>query len=164
MFNETTYLGDTSEQIASYARAAGCPESAIPTAVAIARAESSGNPGARLVTKREDSRGLWQINTYAHPQYANVNLYDPMINAQAMVDVSGGCQNWRPWSTFTSGAFQKFLAAIGLEPTAPSDDPASSSGSDTSPDATTETESMIGGLPTWTPIAVAAAALYFILK
>lgn len=44
--------------------------------------ESGGDPYARAVTPREDSRGLFQINVVAHPQYATTNLYDPAVNAE----------------------------------------------------------------------------------
>lgn len=103
-------------QIAQVAAQAGFPASAIPIAVAIALAESSGNPGARCsncLGASEDSRGLWQINVKAHPQYAAVNLYDPLTNAQAALAVSGGGSNWSPWTTFKTGAYRKFLASGG---------------------------------------------------
>jgi len=44
--------------------------------------ESGGNPKARAVTQYEDSRGLFQINVLANPQYATSNLYDPEVNAR----------------------------------------------------------------------------------
>lgn len=44
--------------------------------------ESSGNPGSNANTAKEDSRGLFQINVKAHPQWETTNLYDPEINAK----------------------------------------------------------------------------------
>lgn len=44
--------------------------------------ESGGNPGSHADTTSEDSRGLFQINIKAHPQWANTNLYDPETNAK----------------------------------------------------------------------------------
>jgi hypothetical protein len=46
----------------------------------IMRMESGGNPNAHN-NKGEDSRGLFQINVNAHPQWKNTNLFDPAINA-----------------------------------------------------------------------------------
>lgn len=49
--------------------------------------ESEGNPQARNLTMAEDSRGLFQINVRANPQYAGMDLYNPVINARiAAVD------------------------------------------------------------------------------
>ncbi len=43
--------------------------------------ESSGPPTDLAVTPTEISKGLFQINIKAHPQYAGVDLYDPVTNA-----------------------------------------------------------------------------------
>lgn len=43
--------------------------------------ESGGNPNARLVSSKEDSRGLFQINSLVHNQYDPNKLYDPTYNA-----------------------------------------------------------------------------------
>jgi hypothetical protein len=48
--------------------------------VAIAHIESKFNTAARN-TNGEDSRGLWQINCKAWPQWEGFNLYDPQVNA-----------------------------------------------------------------------------------
>ena len=78
------------------------------TAVAVALAESGGNPQARALTPWEDSRGLWQINTLAHPQYDAQALYDPLYNAQAAYAL-WQAQGWQPWTAYTSGAYRRFL-------------------------------------------------------
>lgn len=46
----------------------------------IMQKESGGNPQAHS-PGNEDSRGLFQINLGAHPEYKNLNLYDPVVNA-----------------------------------------------------------------------------------
>jgi Lysozyme like domain len=79
-----------------------------PIMAAIALAESGGNPNAHHVTRREDSRGLWQINVRAHPSFAHANLYDPAVNAQAAVSVYRS-QGLGAWSTYTSGAYESYL-------------------------------------------------------
>lgn len=109
MFDTTSYLGESfdSSALAQQAEAAGCSPADAQIAAAIALAESGGNPNARALTPKEDSRGFWQINTFAHQGYGN--LYDPSTNASAMYAISNGCTNWRPWTTFTSGKYLQFL-------------------------------------------------------
>jgi hypothetical protein len=97
--------------IAAAARAAGLPSCrGVPlgTWVAIALAESSGNPAAHNANG-EDSRGLWQINVRTHPALAAGNLYDPTTNAEAARQI---CESAGPgaWTVYTSGAYQRFLA------------------------------------------------------
>jgi len=47
----------------------------------IMQMESGGNPESHN-PNGEDSRGLFQINLYAHPQWSHLNLYDPEVNAR----------------------------------------------------------------------------------
>ena len=101
--------GLSGPQIAAHARAVGLPEAAVPTAVAVALAESSGRTDAVLSTSREHSVGLWQINTKAHPQYSASALRDPAYNARAMAAISAGGTNWKPWATYTNGKYRQFL-------------------------------------------------------
>jgi hypothetical protein len=78
---------------------------------AVGYAESKGDPRAHCLNcagVREDSRGAWQINVYAHPQYSNWNLYNLDTNATAAVQVfqSSGP---RAWSTFQNGTYVQYL-------------------------------------------------------
>jgi hypothetical protein len=95
-------------------------------AAAVAMAESRGNPSATAIVTQEQatawntanptepahgperSFGLWQINTLAHPTYSESSLLDPTYNALAAYTISNGGTNWRPWSTYTSGAYRKW--------------------------------------------------------
>jgi len=52
----------------------------------IASVESGFDPNAHALTSQEDSRGIFQINVVAHPQWASTNLFDPAINAQIAAD------------------------------------------------------------------------------
>lgn len=52
----------------------------------IMQMESGGNTNAHANTTREDSRGLFQINIKANPQWKGVNLYDPVENAKIAAD------------------------------------------------------------------------------
>jgi hypothetical protein len=105
--------------VARAAYDAGCRGRNLHTATAVALAESGGRPGARCkdcITRRggrvrEDSRGLWQINVNAHPQWRSRNLYNPRVNAAAMFEVSGGCRHWRPWSMWKNGTYRRHLPA-----------------------------------------------------
>jgi hypothetical protein len=99
-------------QIAAYAHGAGldsCRGVGLATWVAIALAESGGNTYAHA-TGIEDSRGLWQINMWAHGSWVGSrNLYDPATNAWAADQV---CKGSGPgaWSTYTNGAYRSYLS------------------------------------------------------
>lgn len=115
-----TYLSQS--QIAMYAAAAGA---ANPTlAAAVAMAESNGNTQAHNIVPPDDSYGLWQINMLGvlGPDRrkklgisANSALYDPGTNARAMVLISGGGSNFSAWSTYTSGAYTKYLSGTATQ-------------------------------------------------
>lgn len=105
------------------------------TAQAICMAESGGDPNAHCFNCAgvpENSVGLFQINLNAHPDLATQDVYDPTVNAQAAYDLwkSSG---WSPWSTYTNGAYRKYLT-----------------GSPSSPSGTTMT-TLIGTTPTTPP-------------
>lgn len=113
-----SYVGGTmnAADITTYAQNAGFEGDDLNTAVAIALAESSGNPRAYNAEVAANtpvgkgSYGLWQIYLKAHPEFANEDLYDPQTNANAAYAVylaAGG--SFSPWSTFNSGAYQAFL-------------------------------------------------------
>lgn len=101
----------TDARIAALLDGAGFPRGELVTGVAVALAESGGDPGARNNSPpREDSQGLWQINTLAHPWTAGTNLYDPATNAAAAYRVwtqAGG--SWRPWGAYTNSSFRQYL-------------------------------------------------------
>jgi cell wall-associated NlpC family hydrolase len=88
----------TAAQIYAYARAAGFGPDQAVTMTAVALAESGGNVMAHA-TRGEDSRGLWQINMNAHRQWANLNAYDPAVNARLAYEVSGHGRDISPWTT-----------------------------------------------------------------
>jgi len=65
-------------------------------AVRIAQCESGWRTGAWNYT-HEDSRGLFQINVDAHPQWATYNLFDPLVNAY-FANQLWAVEGWQPWS------------------------------------------------------------------
>lgn len=102
------------DQIADYARKAGFSEQQIPMAVAIALAESSGDP--RQISRNNDrfhtkDRGLFQINDLWHNEVTDAQAFDPLQNAKAAYGISLGGTNWNQWTTFKTGAFRKYLNA-----------------------------------------------------
>src|SRR5216684_2897645 len=98
--------------IATYARQAGFSGNDLATAVAIALAESSGNPTVvgDLNLTPGGSVGLWQINLKAHPDLAAGDLTDPQTNANAAYAVYQAAGNsFHPWTTYKTGAYTAYL-------------------------------------------------------
>lgn len=147
--------------IQAYAATAGFTGNDLATAVAIALAESGGNPSAvgdtSLAPANGPSIGLWQINigSRANPQYASANLADPQTNANAAFALYSA-RGFQPWSTYTNGAYQAFLNAV---PSSPATAPGSFNATAPPPGLTIDADT---GLPvddsTPTPIFSAAAA------
>jgi hypothetical protein len=104
--------------------AGGNPSKAI-LAAAVSMAENrSGDPHARH--RNSDGSvdvGLWQINSVHGAQATE----DPMGNARAAVAISKNGTDWRPWTTFRSGAYQAFLHGSNAFPD-PSSDVAGAAG------------------------------------
>jgi cell wall-associated NlpC family hydrolase len=84
------------EQIYGVALQAGFPPDRAVVFTAIALAESRGVATANAAGA-EDSRGLWQINVGAHGDRFG-DLYDPLTNARAALEVSRGGTDITPWS------------------------------------------------------------------
>ena len=100
-------------EIAGYARAAGLSGTAVVAATAIALAESGGNPAAvhhNTDKHRTTDVGLWQINTFWHPQYDAEKLKDPAYNARAMAAISNNGTSWSAWTTYGTTRYQAKLA------------------------------------------------------
>lgn len=102
--------------IVTVARNAGFTGQDLVIAVAVALAESSGNPKAYNpeteagAPEGRGSYGLWQIYRNAHPEFDGMDLYDPQTNANAAFAIYSVAGNsFRPWSTFKNGAYQAHL-------------------------------------------------------
>lgn len=114
----------TPMEIQTVAQNAGFTGEDLATAVAIAQAESSGDPGQynpesaffsehQISSNRSADRGsygLWQIFRFLHPEFDGWNLSDPQVNACAanIVYVRAG-KKFGAWSTYNSGRFRAFL-------------------------------------------------------
>lgn len=102
----------SASEIAQLARTAGFAGSDLVTAVAIALAESSGDPAivGDLEITRGGSIGLWQINLCWHPEYSKELLLDPPANAAAAYAIYADADHsFSPWSTYASGSYRRFL-------------------------------------------------------
>ena len=69
-------------------------------AAEIAKAESGGRQYAYSPT---NDYGYWQINGVHGPAQATFN---PMGNAKAAIAISSNGRNWRPWTTYVTGAYR----------------------------------------------------------
>lgn len=98
-------------QIANAMRRAGWPESAIPIGVAVALAESGGNPRAVNRANRNGSAdyGLFQINSIHKTILASGDRYDPVDNARMALRVyKDAGSKWTPWSVYKHGTYRKY--------------------------------------------------------
>jgi hypothetical protein len=104
-----TYLA-----VAKLAKAAGltCGGERIAIAVAVAKAESGFRPDATntVGNTRGIDRGLWQINSYWHPNVSKECAFSPSCNARAMYNISKKGTTWRPWWTWVNGKHLPFMS------------------------------------------------------
>src|SRR6266478_8296023 len=99
----------TPKQVAQVASSAGFQDDDLLTAIAIAFAESSGDPKVvgDLGITAGGSVGLWQINLHFHPEFAGQDLTDPQTNANAAFSIyQAAGDSFSPWSTYKNGAYQ----------------------------------------------------------
>lgn len=87
--------------VRQYAYNAGFRGNHLEAAVNIAECESGLNTQAYCkdcLGVKEESVGLWQINLNAHPEFKNIDLFDPQQNAIAAYKVylEAG-KSFRPW-------------------------------------------------------------------
>ena len=96
-------------QIGGLAEGAGFSGSGLAMAIAVALAESGGNPTAiNYDSNGTVDRGIWQINS-VHTQYSTNCVYDPACNAGAAFAISAGGADWNAWVTYQHGAEIPFL-------------------------------------------------------
>jgi hypothetical protein len=120
-------------EVACLAHSVGITLDVLPTAVAVCYGESGkvgwfgfGPDGGCETTafnpKGADlSYGLWQINMKDEPlkmgterraKYGlatNEQLFDPLINAKVMFDMSKGGIDWNPWGAWRGGHYKKHM-------------------------------------------------------
>lgn len=104
-------------QIAEAAKTAGFTGNDLVTAVAVALAESGGDPNAHNAVPPDNSYGLWQINMIGDlgPTRRkwfgiklNDQLFGPTRNADAAYKIFKQ-SGWKAWTTYTSGKYKMYL-------------------------------------------------------
>lgn len=106
-------------EIAAHARDAGFWGQNLITMVAVALAESGGDPDnvgdeALVTTKWGPSIGLAQVRSLWADRGTGRSrdpdrLTDPAFNLRAAWEISSGGTNFRPWSMWTNQKYQHFL-------------------------------------------------------
>jgi hypothetical protein len=110
----------TASQIYTLLLEGGFPPDRARLMTAIAQAESSRNPGAMGDLALQNgtwgpSVGLFQIRTLKAETGTGSDrdierlMNNPAEQVRAALKISGGGRNLRPWSTYTNGAYRKFL-------------------------------------------------------
>lgn len=113
-------------QVAQIAYNAGFRGDGLVNAIAIGWAESSFIPdnvnttGNYPVGSRD--RGIWQINSAAHPEVSDSCAFDPVCAAGQTYRISNGGTNWSPWTTYGGTRYNEYLptartAAANVSPT-----------------------------------------------
>ena len=101
--------------VAQIAYQAGFRGAGLIYAVAVSLAEDgSGNPNATNTTGNtppSTDRGLWQINSYWHPEVTDAMAFDPLSAAQAAFRISNGGTDWSQWSTWPGAAGAELVRA-----------------------------------------------------
>lgn len=102
--------------VAAHVRAAGFPESEVAIAVAVANAESSLKPTAtNRNTNGSTDYGLFQINSIHGSILSQGKWSDPADNAVMAFKIwSQAGDSWRPWVTFNTGAYRKYLRSPAM--------------------------------------------------
>lgn len=105
------------EEIASAARNAGFSGNDVNIAVAVALAESGGDPKTHNATPPDNSYGLMQINMLGtmgpdrrktYGLKSNDDLYDPATNMRVAYGIFKN-NGWKAWTTYTRGTYKQFM-------------------------------------------------------
>jgi hypothetical protein len=102
----------TDHELAEVAAGAGFAGQALVLAIAVALAESAGRTDAVGTAGNHPpsrDRGLWQINSYWHPEVSDAQAFDPQACAAAAWRISSHGAAWTQWSTYNSGSYKQFL-------------------------------------------------------
>ncbi|HZM76355.1 MAG TPA: hypothetical protein VFC19_11540 [Candidatus Limnocylindrales bacterium] len=118
--------GTPSDLCARVTHAASFSGESLVNAIAVALAESGCNPlashvnnfnsfnsfldgvGVAVCTSSVD-RGLFQINTCAHPDVSNECAYDAQCNADVAYNISARGTDWSAWAVYRTGAYRTYL-------------------------------------------------------
>jgi len=91
-------------------RQAGFKGNGLAMAYAICMAESGGRANATnsVGNSHGVDRGLFQINSYYHPEVSDAQAFNALANAKAAYRISHGGTNWNAWSTYHNGAYKQY--------------------------------------------------------
>ena len=119
VFDQTTQDGKADgalsyQAVAQVAKNAGlsCTGERIAIAVAVAKAESAFRPTITNTAGNSHGidRGLWQINSYWHPEISAACALSASCNARGMAAMSSRGTKWSPWWTYVNGKHRPFMA------------------------------------------------------
>jgi hypothetical protein len=68
-----------------------------------ASADGTDSGGRQYAHSPTNDYGYWQINGGHGPA---MTTYNPMGNAKAAIAISSNGTNWRPWTTYVTGAYR----------------------------------------------------------
>jgi hypothetical protein len=111
----------SADEIRGFAKGAGFSGKDLDIAVAVAFAESGGNPRSHNGTPPDNSYGLMQINMLGGmgPERrakfnlkSNEDLYDPATNMRVARGIFKG-SGWKAWTTYTRGTYKKYMSDTG---------------------------------------------------
>ena len=100
----------------------GATDEEAHTLAAISQPESGGNPNITNMRGADNSYGLWQINMKGAlgPERLRQfgiksaeELKDPATNARAALSILRGKGGYSNWSTYSSGAYRRYLGGEG---------------------------------------------------
>ncbi len=108
---------------------AGFSGTGAANALAIIRAESGRNTEAVNVNDEADGldpsdpafgsvdRGLWQINSFFHPNVTEAQAFDPVFATDWAFSASRGGTDFHPWSAYKNRAYERHLetAKVALD-------------------------------------------------
>ena len=82
-------------------------------AIAVARAESSFRPSVTNVigNSHGTDRGLWQFNSFWHPEVSAACAVSPSCTARAMRRVTGNSTRWSEWWTYNNGRHLPYMSS-----------------------------------------------------
>lgn len=100
--------------VAQLAKDAGisCTGARIAVATAVARAESSFRPTITNTVGNAHGidRGLWQINSYWHPEVSAACALSASCNARAAARISSKGTKWSQWWTFKNAKHVPYMS------------------------------------------------------
>lgn len=111
------------EDILRLAKAAGFSGMSLQTIAAIGLAESGGRTNAQGDVNIQDAKwgpsvGVWQVRTLKSDKGKGTTrdidalLADPSKQAKSAWEISGGGQNFKPWSVYTAGKYKSNMGAV----------------------------------------------------